>query len=177
MKKILLFSGLGIGIVGVSFLALKFFPALGKGVKMIENGLVVSIEYTLSDENGSLLESNKGKEPLTFTHGEGQIIPGLEKGLSGMKLNEEKNILVKPEDAYGPVNPQAFQEIPRKDLPAEAQKVGVTLMARSQEGQTYPVRVSELKDQTAVLDFNHPLAGKTLVFDVKVLEIQATDAK
>lgn len=177
MKKILLFSGVGIGILGLSFLALKFIPVLGKGVSMIENGSVVSIEYTLSDENGSLIESNKGKEPLTFTHGEGQIIPGLEKGVSGMKLNEEKNIRIKPEDAYGPVNPQAFQEIPRKDLPAEAQKVGVTLMARSQEGQTYPVRVSELKDQTAVLDFNHPLAGKTLVFDVKVLEIQATDAK
>lgn len=175
MKRIIVFSAVGIGVVAVSLLAFTFL--IGKEGKMVENGAVVSIEYTLADENGTVIESNKGKDPLTYTHGVGQIIPGLEKGLSGMRTEEEKNIRVEPEEAYGPVNPQAYQEVPRADVPSEALKVGTMLVAKSQEGQSFPARISEIKEQTVVLDFNHPLAGKTLNFDVKILDVQSGESK
>jgi FKBP-type peptidyl-prolyl cis-trans isomerase SlyD len=177
MKRSIVISAVGIGVVAVSLLAFKFVPIIGKEGKMVENGSVVSIEYTLSDENGMVIESNKGKDPLTYTHGVGQIIPGLEKGLSGMQMEEEKNIRVESEEAYGPVNPQAYQEVPRADVPPEALKVGTMLVAKSQEGQSFPARISEIKEQTVVLDFNHPLAGKTLSFDVKILDVQFPESK
>jgi FKBP-type peptidyl-prolyl cis-trans isomerase SlyD len=144
---------------------------------MIKNGCVVSFEYTLSDENGKVIESNKGQEPVTYTQGENQIIPGLEKGLSEMDMNEEKNIRVDPEDAYGPVNPKAFKEVLKTEIPEKGLKVGTMLHARGPKGEDFSVRVHEIKDESVILDLNHPLAGKTLSFDVKVLNIQAGAAK
>ncbi len=148
-----------------------------KEERTIENGSVVKFEYTLSDEKGKLIESSKDKEPMTYTHGEGQIIPGLEKELTGMKVGAEKHVEVKPEEAYGPFNPKAFQEVPKSNLPAEALKVGAVLVARSPHGENFPVRVHEIKDETVVLDLNHPLAGKTLAFDVKIVSIEAPEKK
>jgi FKBP-type peptidyl-prolyl cis-trans isomerase SlyD len=139
---------------------------------MVRNGSVVSFEYTLSDENGEVLQSNKGKEPVTYTHGQHEIIPGLEKGLSEMEINEEKSIRVKPEEAYGQVDPQGFKEVPKSDIPTTELEVGTPLNARGPQGEELLIHVSEVKDETVVLDFNHPLAGKTLNFDVKVVEIE-----
>jgi FKBP-type peptidyl-prolyl cis-trans isomerase SlyD len=141
----------------------------------IREGSQVALEYTVSDETGAVIESNKGKQPLSYIHGKSQIIPGLEKELSGMKVGDEKKIQVKPEDGYGPVNPDAFQEIPKDKLPPEALKVGTTLMAQGPQGQGTPVRVHEIKDTTVIMDFNHPMAGKTLSFDVKVSEIKTPE--
>ena len=141
----------------------------------IREGSQVALEYTLSDESGTVIESNKGKQPMSYIHGKSQIIPGLEKELSGMKVGEEKKIQVKPEDGYGPINPDAFQEVPKDKLPPEALKVGTMLMAQNSQGQGIPVRVHEIKDTTVVVDFNHPMAGKTLSFDVKVSEIKAPE--
>jgi FKBP-type peptidyl-prolyl cis-trans isomerase SlyD len=141
----------------------------------IREGSQVALEYTLSDENGAVIESNKGKQPLNYIHGKSQIIPGLEKELSGMKVGEEKKIQVKPEEGYGPVNPEAFQEISKDKLPPEALKVGTMLMAQGSQGQGVPVRVHEIKDTTVIMDFNHPMAGKTLSFDVKVAEIKTPE--
>ena len=143
-----------------------------KEEKVIKDGSVVSLQYTLSGEDGKTIESNKGKEPLKYTHGQRQMIPGLEKELAGMKLGQEKHVKVKPEDAYGPVNKDAFREFPKEKIAAEGLKVGATLTARGPQGQALPVRVHEIKEKTVVLDMNHPMAGKTLVFDVKVLDIQ-----
>jgi FKBP-type peptidyl-prolyl cis-trans isomerase SlyD len=89
-----------------------------------------------------------------------------------MTVGGERQVKVKPEDGYGPVNPQAFQEFPKEKIPAEGLKVGAVLTAKGPEGQLTQVRVHEIKEKTVVLDLNHPLAGKTLVFDVKVLDIQ-----
>jgi FKBP-type peptidyl-prolyl cis-trans isomerase SlyD len=141
----------------------------------IREGSRVALEYTLSDETGKVIESNKGKEPMNYIHGKGQIIPGLEKQLSGMKVGEEKKVEVKPEDGYGPVNPQAFQEVPKDKLPPEALKVGTMLMAQGAQGQGIPARVHEIKDNTVIMDFNHPMAGKTLSFDIKISEIKAAE--
>lgn len=143
---------------------------------MIRNGSVVSFEYTLSDENGEVLQSNKGKEPVTYTHGQHEIIPGLEKGLAAMEINEEKSIRVKPEEAYGQVDPQGFKEVPKSDIPTTELDVGTPLNARGPQGEELLIHVSEVKDDTVVLDFNHPLAGKTLHFDVKVVDIEPKEA-
>jgi FKBP-type peptidyl-prolyl cis-trans isomerase SlyD len=136
----------------------------------------VSFEYTLSDENGEVLQSNKGKEPVTYTHGRHEIIPGLEKGLSAMQVNEEKSIRVKPDEAYGPVDPKGFKEIPKSDIPATELEVGTPLNARGPQGEELLIHVREVKPDTVVLDFNHPLAGKTLNFDVKIVDIESKEA-
>jgi FKBP-type peptidyl-prolyl cis-trans isomerase SlyD len=143
---------------------------------MIRNGSVVRFEYTLSGENGEVIESNKGKDPVTYTHGQHEVIPGLEKELSGMKVNEEKNICLQPEEAYGRVDPKGFKEVPKTEIPAAALKVGTPLSARSSEGEDVIIRVHEVKQKTVILDFNHPLAGKTLNFDVKVIDIEPKEA-
>lgn len=139
---------------------------------VVEEGAIVSIEYSLTDESGNLIESNVGKEPMTYVHGGGQIVPGLEKGLAGLKVGAEKKITVSPEEGYGPVNPQAFQEIPKDKIPPDAHKVDAMLMTQSPDGRSIPMRVREVKENTVIVDFNHPLAGKTLIFDVTVKEIK-----
>jgi FKBP-type peptidyl-prolyl cis-trans isomerase SlyD len=137
----------------------------------IEKGSKVQLEFTLKDDAGKVLESNKGGAPLNYVQGEQQLIPGLERELAGMHAGEEKQIVVKPEDGYGPVEPAAQTEVPKEILPPDV-KVGVRLMARSSTGQSRPVVVKEIKEKTVVLDLNHPFAGKTLHFDVKVLGIE-----
>jgi FKBP-type peptidyl-prolyl cis-trans isomerase SlyD len=146
-------------------------PSAANGT--VQNGSSVSIEYTLKDEGGQVLDTNKGKSPLTFTQGQQQIIPGLERELIGMHAGDEKKVVVKPEDAYGPIVPNAQTEVPKDVVPKEGLKVGTALMARSGSGETRPVVVKEIKENTVVLDLNHPLAGKTLFFDVKVLGVDA----
>ena len=142
----------------------------------VQNGSSVSIEYTLKDEGGQVLDSNKGKAPLTFTQGQQQIIPGLEREMLGLHAGDEKKVVVKPEDAYGPIVPSAQTEVPKDVIPKEGLKVGTPLMARSGSGETRPVVVKEIKENTVVLDLNHPLAGKTLFFDVKVLGVEPPKA-
>jgi FKBP-type peptidyl-prolyl cis-trans isomerase SlyD len=139
---------------------------------MITKGSVVNFEYTLSDDDGKVIESNKGEEPVTYTHGERQIIPGLETGMLGMEVNEEKRICVQPEDAYGSLNPDGFKEVSKSEIPADSLRVGAMLHARGPEGEDFSVRVIEVKPETVVLDLNHPLAGLVLNFDVRVLSIQ-----
>jgi FKBP-type peptidyl-prolyl cis-trans isomerase SlyD len=172
---------LGRLLVGAAvFNALVFTSAFAAekntNANVVKDGSVVSLEYTLSGEDGKTIESNKGKEPLKYTHGGQQIVPGLEKGLAGMKPGEEKRVKVKPEEGYGPVDPKGFQEFPKDKIPSEALKVGAMLTAKGPQGQQIPVRVHEIKEKTVVLDLNHPMAGKTLVFDIKVLDVQPASA-
>ncbi len=143
-----------------------------KGDKVVKDGSLVSLQYTLTGEDGKTIESNKGKEPLKYTQGQHQIVAGLEREIAGMKVGGEKHVKVKPEDGYGPVNPNLFQEVPKEKVPPEGLKVGAILSARGPQGQVVPVRIREIKDKTVVVDLNHPMAGKTLVFDVKVLDVQ-----
>src|SRR2546429_5163034 len=161
-----------IGIAGLFGLSVSTAVSAqnNKDEKVIKDGSVVSLQYTLSGDDGKTIESNKSKEPLKYTQRQHQIIPGLEKELTGMKVGGEKRIKVKPEDAYGPIDPKAIQEFPKEKIPPEGQKVGAILTARGPQGQAIPVKVKEVQEKTVVLDMNHPMAGKTLVFDIKVLE-------
>lgn len=138
---------------------------------MIKSGSVVSFEYTLSDENGEVLLSSEGKEPVSYTHGRREIIPGLEKALDGMEVNEKKSVQVEPEEAYGPLDPNGFKEVPKDRVPAESLRVGTPLSTRGPNGEDLVIHVHEVKQDTVVLNFNHPLAGKTLNFDLKVVDI------
>ena len=137
----------------------------------IADGFHVQIQYTLKDDAGKILDSNAGRAPLAFTQGRHQIIPGLEKALTGMRSGEEKQVSVKPEEAYGAVDQAAQTEVPRSAIPSDALSVGTELMARSPQGGTRIVRVKEIKEATVILDLNHPLAGKILHFNVKILSV------
>lgn len=143
-----------------------------KNDRVVKDGMMISLEYTLKGSDGKVIESSKGHEPLKYIHGQRMMIPGLEKELTGMKVGGQKNVTVKPEDAYGPINTKAFEEVPKEKLPPDGLKVGAILAAKSLDGQVMPMRVHQIKEKTVVMDMNHPMAGKTLVFDVKVVDIQ-----
>ncbi len=137
----------------------------------IENGSSVDIEYTLTDEAGTVIDTNKGEQPLNYTQGKKQILAGLEKQLTGMHAGEEKRVRVTPEEGYGYVDPRAIMEVAKETIPEGALEVGTQLIGRSPKGEMRPVTVKEIKEKTVVLDLNHPLAGKTLYFSIKVLGI------
>ncbi len=136
---------------------------------MIESGKTVALEYTLKLEDGSVVQSNKDAEPLRFVQGENQILPALEKELEGMGVDDKKVVELSAEDAYGDVNPEAFKEVPTEQIPEGARRVGAQLSAQGYSGT---IRVAEVKDETVLLDFNHPLAGKDLTFDIRVVAIE-----
>ena len=139
---------------------------------MIKKGSVVSFDYTLSIED-KVIGDSKGKEPLRYTHGEGQIIPGLASRLEGMREGEEKKIVVPAEEAYGPVDPLAFQEVKRTMLPQGIEpKAGKALRVRNAEGKSGIVKIVRVNQKTVVVDFNHPFSGKTLIFSVKILSVR-----
>jgi len=140
--------------------------------KVITEGSKVSLEYTLNVEGGEVVDSNSGDDPLVYTQGNNEIIPALEEELSGLAAGDEKEVTLPPDEAYGPVDPNAFQEVPLDQIPEEAREEGQLLIMQDQQGHRQQIRVSEIRDDTAVLDLNHPLAGKTLHFDVKVLDVQ-----
>ncbi|MDT7044287.1 peptidylprolyl isomerase [Candidatus Nitronereus thalassa] len=138
----------------------------------ISHGKEVSLEYTLRLEDKKIVDTNVAAEPLVFTQGSMQIIPGLEKRLEGMAVGQEKQVVVTPEEGYGPVNPQAIIEVPKEQLPGDSLKVGQVLEGQDPTGKPMYAKVTEIRDKTAILDLNHPLAGQTLYFDVKVLNIK-----
>src|SRR5712691_10653610 len=137
----------------------------------VAEGKLVSLEYTLTLDDKSVVESNVGAKPLTYTHGSHQLIPGLEKALEGMAVGDTKQVTVAPADGYGEPDPKALQEVQKQLIPPDALKVGARLQGKTPNGRTVYPRVAEVKEDTVVLDFNHPLAGKTLHFAVKILDI------
>lgn len=137
---------------------------------MIKSGKKVKIHYTLTVQ-GEIVDTSEDKDPLEYVHGSGQIIVGLEAALEGMAPNETKEVTVGPDDAYGPINPQAILEIPREKLHHIEIEVGAILKAEDPDGKTVQGIIKEIQEETVIVDFNHPLAGKELHFDVKVLEV------
>ena len=143
-----------------------------KNERVVQDGLMISLDYTLKGTDGKVMETSKGREPLKYIHGKKMLPAGLERELSGMKIGGQKHVTVKPEDAYGKFDPNAYKEVPKKDLPPNSLKIGAVLVTTNAEGVPVPMTVRQIKDKTVVLDMNHPMAGKTLVFDVKVVDIQ-----
>lgn len=139
----------------------------------VSNDLVVSMDYTLRLDSGQIVDSSQGRGPLEFLHGRGQIIPGLENALTGMAVGDEKEVSVPPADAYGELNPDAFQAVPMSAFPADMQlQVGQTLQMSNQSGHVFPATIVEIRPQGVMLNFNHPLAGETLHFQVKIAALR-----
>jgi len=169
-----------IWILSLSLAALPLWldPARGEsaaGAKLmtVSAGEEISIEYTLKLEDKTTVDSNVGGEPFKFIQGEHQVVPGLETALEGLKVGDKKTIKVVPKDGYGEVDPNAVQEVDKSRIPPEALVIGTPLEGTDPTGHPINARVSEIKEKTVILDLNHPLAGKTLFFDVKILDIQA----
>tara|TARA_Y100000310_G_C20346428_1_gene652239 strand:- start:57 stop:515 length:459 start_codon:yes stop_codon:yes gene_type:complete len=145
----------------------------------IKEGSKVKVEYEGKFETGEVFDSSKrtGEEkPLEFTVGEKQVIPGFENAVIGMKLNEEKSVEISPEDGYGERKEELKQEVPRTALPKDQEpKEGMMLIMSSPEGQQFPARISEVTADAIFLDLNHPLAGKKLLFKIKVVGIDEAE--
>ncbi len=138
----------------------------------IAAGKKVSIEYTLTLDNGDVADTNVGAEPLVFESGSGQIIPGLDKELEGLGAGDTKQVVVAPEEAYGAFIEEAVMDVPKTNVPEEGLTVGAYLQAQGENGQILNGVITEIGDENVIIDFNHPLAGKTLTFDVKVIDVQ-----
>jgi len=136
------------------------------------SGMVVTMHYTLSDDNGDVLDSSQGGEPLVYLHGHGNIVPGLEKAIEGKSAGHKSKVTVAAAEGYGPLNPEAVFEAPREHFPTDADLAeGQRVYA---EGPNGPIvlTVVKLTEKGAVLDANHPLAGKTLHFDVEITDVR-----
>jgi peptidylprolyl isomerase len=138
----------------------------------VKAGDTVRIHYTGTLEDGSVFDSSEGRDPLEFTVGSGQIIPGLDKALPGMAVGEEKTVTVPPEEAYGHPDPAGTQDVPRDQIPPHIEvEIGTRLQLSLPDGKQLPVTVTDLTEEKVVLDANHPLAGKALTFKVEMVEI------
>lgn len=138
----------------------------------IKEGDKVKIEYEGKLEDGTVFDSSeKHGKPLEFEVGSKQIIPGFEKAVIGMKKGEEKEITLEPKDAYGDPNPQLIKSVPKEQLPKEPEpKVGMVLGITLPNGSQFPAKIVEVGDKEIKIDMNHPLAGKKLIFKIKVVE-------
>jgi FKBP-type peptidyl-prolyl cis-trans isomerase SlyD len=175
MKYILFLKQVSIVLILCTVLFISSVQAETAGRKRlpsVKEGNHVYIEYTLKLEDGEVVDSNVGSDPMNFIHGKGQIVPGLEKELTGMKKGESKHVVVKPEDGYGNIRDDAIREVPREKIPKESHKAGAKIQGRTATGRVIPLTVKEVKDKTIILDYNHPLAGKTLYFDVKIIDVK-----
>lgn len=138
----------------------------------VKNGDTVRIHYTGTLTDGSVFDSSEGRDPLEFTVGSGQVIAGMDAGLPGMVVGDKKRLEIPAADAYGPLNPEARQAIPREGIPDDIPlELGTQLQMQSPEGHVLPVTVVEVTDSTVTLDANHSLAGKDLNFDIELVSI------
>jgi peptidylprolyl isomerase len=137
----------------------------------VKAGDTVRIHYTGTLTDGTTFDSSQGREPLEFTVGEGQIIPGLDSALPGMEVGDQKQVQVAADEAYGQKDPQAMQPVPRGEIPDHIPlDIGTQLQVQDGSGRVAQVQVAEVTDETVVLDMNHPLAGEDLTFDIELVE-------
>lgn len=135
------------------------------------SGDTVRVHYTGRLDDGSVFDSSKGREPLEFQIGGGQVIPGFEQAVTGMRPGEERTVVIAADDAYGPRRDELVMVVPHDNLPDDLEpEVGQQLQL-SQNGQAFVVTVTDVDDEGIVLDGNHPLAGENLTFDLELVEI------
>lgn len=153
-----------------------FFKIKSYNMNQVKENNTVKVNYTGKLSDGQIFDSAEGKKPLEFTLGQGQLIPGFEKGLIDMKLNEKKTITIPKEEAYGEVNDDLKLEVKRTELPQDmTPEVGMGLVSKSPDGQERNLLVVEVNEESIVVDGNHPLAGKDLIFDLEVVAIKDTE--
>lgn len=138
---------------------------------MIEDGKTVKFDYVLTVD-GEVVDTSEGKQPLEYVQGEGRIVPGLEKEMNGLSEGDKKTVVVDPAGGYGARDENAVRAIPKENFPEDMElNVGQMMQMQTQDGQVFPGTILEVKDNEVVLDFNHPLAGKELNFEVTVVSV------
>lgn len=139
----------------------------------IADNLVVEIHYTLTDDNGNVIDTSEGREPLPYLHGNQNIVPGLEKELTGKSVGDKLKVNISPDQGYGHRDENMIQDVPKDQFDnADQIQVGQQFQVETDNGQMLVVSVAEIKDATITLDGNHPLAGVILNFDVEVVSIR-----
>jgi FKBP-type peptidyl-prolyl cis-trans isomerase SlyD len=138
----------------------------------VENGKVVSFSYTLKDKSGNVIEKSKEGEPLLYMHGQNNIIPGLEKGLEGLKVGDTKNVKVGAAEAYGEYDKNLVFKVPRENFPKDVElKEGMQFQTDSENG-TLVITIKEINGNEVLVDGNHPMAGEELHFDVQIDDVR-----
>ena len=140
----------------------------------IADGVVALIHYTLKNGQGEVLDSSAGGDPLPYLHGASNIVPGLEKELTGLAVGDKKDVDVAPEEGYGQPNPAMIQDVPREAFPEDAEVApGVQFLMQGEQGQPIPIWITAVEGDVVTLDANHPLAGQTLHFAIEVAGLRA----
>jgi FKBP-type peptidyl-prolyl cis-trans isomerase SlyD len=143
----------------------------------VADGLMVSIDYTLRLDNDDIIDSSEGRPPLQYVQGQNQIVPGLENALYGMAIGEKKHVVVEPTEGYGERNPEANQVVPRDAFQGDVElKAGMPIRVSDGSGRTATAVVADVSPETVKLDFNHPLAGETLYFEVEIAGLREPTA-
>lgn len=137
---------------------------------MIKTGSTVKVHYTGKLENNEVFDTSNGKQPIEFQVGSSQVIPGFENAVIGLSVGDKTEVTIDPDQAYGPVREDLIITLPKTQIPADAQP-GAQLQGMGQDGQPFNVVVKEVNEENAVVDANHPLAGKSLLFEIEVMEV------
>jgi len=138
----------------------------------VKSGDKIKVHYHGKLTNGETFDSSEGREPLEFEVGSGMVIKGFDEGVTGMSVGDKKTINIPYNEAYGPRNPEMVIEMPKDRFPKDMElEVGMPLLMSDGQGQQFQVTIEQIKDETVILDANHPLAGKDLVFDLELVEI------
>ena len=152
----------------LQYLAGKFYK-----MAVVKSGDSVKVHYHGKLTNGETFDSSTGREPLQFKVGSGAVIKGFDDGVTGMSVGEKKTIHIPFMEAYGPHSPEMVIDMPKERFPADMEiSIGMPLHMSDGQGRTYQVTITEIKETSVLLDANHPLAGKDLVFDLELVEIE-----
>lgn len=141
-------------------------------MQQVKNGDTVRVHYHGKLTDGSTFDSSEGRDPLEFTVGSGQVIKGFDDAMTGMQPGEKKTVNIPVDEAYGHRNDDMMMEYPKSEFPADMNpEVGMELHMSDNMGNVFPVVIAELRDETVLLDANHPLAGQDLIFDIELVSI------
>jgi FKBP-type peptidyl-prolyl cis-trans isomerase 2 len=144
-------------------------------MQQVQNGDKIKVHYHGKLRSGETFDTSDGREPLEFTVGSGQVIKGFDEGVKGMKVGDKKTVEIQVTDAYGEKQHEMMIEFPKDQFPADMNpEIGMQLMMSNGSGQQFPVTVAEVKEESIVLDANHPLAGQDLIFDLELVSIEPT---
>jgi FKBP-type peptidyl-prolyl cis-trans isomerase SlyD len=144
----------------------------------VAKGSAVELDYTLHLGDGEIVDRSEPGEPLTYLHGESQIVPGLEAALEGLEAGASRQVIVPPTEGYGERDPRGIQEVPRAQFPPQVPlQPGTEMLARGEDGEVIPLVIVSAGLETVTVDLNHPLAGKTLHFDVTVRSVREATAE
>lgn len=145
---------------------------------IVKNDCVVAMHYVLRDGEGTIIDESPAGEPLPYLHGHQNIVPGLEKALTGVAVGETRNVVVSPEEGYGEREEGLVLDVPRNQLPEDLEpEVGMSLDMETDQGHTVPVRIAEVHEHSVKLDANHELAGVTLHFEVRIDSVRRASSE